>query len=364
MRKGQLNDGGRENRLETGSFESRREDLGAYRRLYSGRSWPVCADADELLAAQGFACAMCGTNLREPSSRKVLDHCHFCGLVRGWLCNRCNVLESRAVDDGFSDYRTESPAVLACLRQRYQGRGRLEGFNRYSRNVSSGYPSGALPGDCEPDLLSIINLCREENARLRREVAVVGAQRDDWTAYVKARDDEWRAHVKVLDASWGNRLANAAMRSTAAEFRSAQAVDEARFGRRAAKSGVAVGLALWLANMLAWMIVSDPATIVPRAVMLLLCLMVCHTVTVVWAVYRGAFDLRANHVLRYVILGAVLLILFGFGMVGMLVGSKVLSSSIFGTAMGWVLLLGIFSQIAFVVGASISLRRSNREKVA
>lgn len=98
--------------------------------------------------------------------------------------------------------------------------------------------------------------------------------------------------------------------------------------------------------------------------MLLLCLMVCHTVTVVWAVYRGAFDLRANHVLRYVILGAVLLILFGFGMVGMLVGSKVLSSSIFGTAMGWVLLLGIFSQIAFVVGASISLRRSNREKVA
>ncbi|MBM7478035.1 hypothetical protein ACFP63_03615 [Oerskovia jenensis] len=195
-------------------------------------------------------------------------------------------------------------------------------------------------------------------------MAVFGAQRDDWKAYVKARDDEWRAHVKVLDVSWGNRLANAAMQSTAAEFRSAQAVDEARFGRRAAKSGIAVGLALWLANMLAWMIVSDPATIIPRAVMLLLCLMVCHAVTVVWAVYRGAFNLRANHVLRYVILGAVLLILFGFGMVGMLVGSEVLSSSIFGTAMGWVLLLGIFSQIAFMVGASISLRRSNREKVA
>lgn len=357
---GKLNDGGRENRLETGCFEPKRENLGAYRRLYSDHSWPVCADADELLAAQGFACAMCGMNLREPGSRRALDHCHFCGLVRGWLCNRCNVLESRAVDEKFSDYRTEPPAVLACLSQRYHGRGRLEGFNRYSRNVSSGYPSGALPGDCEPDLRSIIDLCQEENARLRREVAVIGAHRDEWIAYVKARDDEWRGHAKVLGVSWGNRLAKAAMESTAAESRSAKAMDEARFGRRAAKSGVAMGLVLWLANMLAWMIVSEPATVVPRAFMLLLCLMVCHAVTVVWEVYRGAFDLCANHVLRYVTLGMVLLILFGFGIVGMLVGTKVLSSSIFGTAVGWVLLLGIISQIAFMVGAAISLRRSNR----
>lgn len=44
---------------------------------------------------QGGECAICGTLIHRgaPRSRTsaCVDHCHSSGLVRGWLCHRCNV---------------------------------------------------------------------------------------------------------------------------------------------------------------------------------------------------------------------------------------------------------------------------------
>lgn len=44
---------------------------------------------DEMLAAQGGGCAICGREPREDISLHV-DHCHITGAIRGLLCFRCN----------------------------------------------------------------------------------------------------------------------------------------------------------------------------------------------------------------------------------------------------------------------------------
>lgn len=43
---------------------------------------------DQMLAAQGGACAICGAEPQE--ARLSVDHCHVTGRVRGLLCTRCN----------------------------------------------------------------------------------------------------------------------------------------------------------------------------------------------------------------------------------------------------------------------------------
>lgn len=43
-------------------------------------------DVDEMFAQQGGVCAICG---QEPE-RRVVDHCHKSGKVRGGLCDTCN----------------------------------------------------------------------------------------------------------------------------------------------------------------------------------------------------------------------------------------------------------------------------------
>lgn len=46
---------------------------------------------NELLLAQGSACAICGT--KEPGgngNKFVIDHCHKTGKTRGLLCTKCN----------------------------------------------------------------------------------------------------------------------------------------------------------------------------------------------------------------------------------------------------------------------------------
>ncbi len=46
---------------------------------------------DEMLAAQGDVCAICGgTETTRNRKRLYVDHCHRTRLIRGLLCSRCN----------------------------------------------------------------------------------------------------------------------------------------------------------------------------------------------------------------------------------------------------------------------------------
>lgn len=63
---------------------------------------------DEMLKAQNFKCAICGTdkNERHRFGRKIpfhVDHCHETGIVRGLLCGHCN--------RGLGDFRDSVSAL-------------------------------------------------------------------------------------------------------------------------------------------------------------------------------------------------------------------------------------------------------------
>ena len=46
---------------------------------------------DDMLAAQGGVCAVCGTPPEDPRGYRMhVDHCHDTGRVRGILCGSCN----------------------------------------------------------------------------------------------------------------------------------------------------------------------------------------------------------------------------------------------------------------------------------
>lgn len=53
------------------------------------------AEYDALLASQGGVCAVVGCG---SSHRLVIDHCHASGIVRGIICDRCNVVLGRVED--------------------------------------------------------------------------------------------------------------------------------------------------------------------------------------------------------------------------------------------------------------------------
>lgn len=46
---------------------------------------------EDMLVAQNYRCAMCGTDRPGGRGRFPVDHCHATGKVRGLLCNLCNV---------------------------------------------------------------------------------------------------------------------------------------------------------------------------------------------------------------------------------------------------------------------------------
>lgn len=72
----------------------------ASRKSYLKRTYGLTVEQyDEMLAAQGGGCAICGRPPRDDISLHV-DHCHRTGDVRGILCFRCNNALGDYLDDG------------------------------------------------------------------------------------------------------------------------------------------------------------------------------------------------------------------------------------------------------------------------
>ncbi len=67
----------------------------------------------------GEHCEMCGR-----ARRLVLDHCHDTGLLRGWLCQSCNVMEGRSGDSLIFRFWRERAPVLAERKLKRGGRDR------------------------------------------------------------------------------------------------------------------------------------------------------------------------------------------------------------------------------------------------
>lgn len=100
-------------------------------------SWPVPASreyADEqtamwaLQAWQAGRCAVCGGLLAGMGQRLVDDHDHETGLIRGLLCNPCNVSEGRGNSLTIQRYRERNPASILGIRVRY--------FNAWTRECA------------------------------------------------------------------------------------------------------------------------------------------------------------------------------------------------------------------------------------
>ncbi|WBB62107.1 endonuclease domain-containing protein [Streptomyces sp. WMMC500] len=67
---------------------------------------------------QAGRCAVCGLS----PARLVIDHHHVSGLVRGLLCESCNVAEGRRTSsyaEPYASYRRRPPALIVGLTERY-----------------------------------------------------------------------------------------------------------------------------------------------------------------------------------------------------------------------------------------------------
>lgn len=79
----------------------------ANRKSHLKRTYGISVEAyDEMLAAQGGVCAICGRRPRDDISLHV-DHCHITGRLRGLLCFRCN--------NGVGDFGHDPTLLMAAL---------------------------------------------------------------------------------------------------------------------------------------------------------------------------------------------------------------------------------------------------------
>jgi hypothetical protein len=69
---------------------------------------------DELVEWQQGRCAICGEH-----RNLVCDHDHETGMVRGFLCGRCNTMEGSSPLELFENYRTRPPAAILNIRAKY-----------------------------------------------------------------------------------------------------------------------------------------------------------------------------------------------------------------------------------------------------
>lgn len=74
----------------------RKQNPETYKNWYYQRRYGITLEAFEAMEkAQGYRCAICGTEKARKQSGKVddclhVDHCHTTGKVRGLLCLSCN----------------------------------------------------------------------------------------------------------------------------------------------------------------------------------------------------------------------------------------------------------------------------------
>lgn len=72
-------------------------------------TWPLPEPGVDMWDWQDGRCAWCGW--RDPIRRLAEDHCHFTGLVRGYLCTGCNVHEGTSPDPAWDEWREgDNPA--------------------------------------------------------------------------------------------------------------------------------------------------------------------------------------------------------------------------------------------------------------
>lgn len=118
-------------------YETHREKIKT-RRAKLGPGWDStyskanisAAGYFELLEKQGGVCAICGTHSeKDYRGRLSVDHCHTSNVIRGLLCNRCNLMLGHSKD---------RPAVLRAAAAY------LEQFNQRS-NDSPEYARGPEP---------------------------------------------------------------------------------------------------------------------------------------------------------------------------------------------------------------------------
>ena len=96
----------------------RRHTKATQGRAYQyGATWE---EVTRLREAQGHRCAICKRHADDIESSYdplILDHDHATGLLRGWICQRCNTLlgqieANRDLLDAASYYLTAPPAAL------------------------------------------------------------------------------------------------------------------------------------------------------------------------------------------------------------------------------------------------------------
>ena len=75
---------------------------------------PCNATVEELMEAFDGHCVICGRHEAELSRRVNMDHCHFTGDFRGWLCQPCNAGVGLLRDDpgGILNYLSPSHAQI------------------------------------------------------------------------------------------------------------------------------------------------------------------------------------------------------------------------------------------------------------
>lgn len=71
--------------------------------------WPAPAEGVDLYEWQDGRCAWCGHGNGSRALNR--DHCHFTGLVRGYLCSGCNSHEATSSDPAWDEWRKgDNPA--------------------------------------------------------------------------------------------------------------------------------------------------------------------------------------------------------------------------------------------------------------